>query len=217
MARYSCARVRSPPKPLCRSRQRWASYPSPWSFPGESGDSPHCHRQPTPVSATGPWNKRALSNTKSSTNTYTMALVVDDEQQPDALEAALTTLGCSPMGLVLVIGAGGDRDTGKRPAMGDRRAPRRRAGGHRRQPPQRGSRRHPRRRARRGRERPRDRSRVAAVVEIGSRRKAISRTPSRSPGQDSVLVAGQSAERDFAERSPRCASSTPVTTASRRA
>ena len=48
--------------------------------------------------------------------------LVDYAHKPDAVEAALRTLRplVAPGGrLVCVIGAGGDRDTGKRPVMGE--------------------------------------------------------------------------------------------------
>jgi UDP-N-acetylmuramoyl-L-alanyl-D-glutamate--2,6-diaminopimelate ligase len=50
-------------------------------------------------------------------------VVVDYAHKPDAVEAALSTLRPlvgKPTGrLICVIGAGGDRDTGKRPVMGE--------------------------------------------------------------------------------------------------
>ena len=46
--------------------------------------------------------------------------IVDYAHKPDAVEAALNALRPLTRGrLVLVIGAGGDRDTGKRPVMGE--------------------------------------------------------------------------------------------------
>ena len=46
--------------------------------------------------------------------------IVDYAHKPDAVEAALAALRPLTRGrLLLVIGAGGDRDTGKRPVMGE--------------------------------------------------------------------------------------------------
>nr|WP_217996912.1 UDP-N-acetylmuramoyl-L-alanyl-D-glutamate--2,6-diaminopimelate ligase [Nocardioides jensenii] len=48
------------------------------------------------------------------------SVVVDYAHKPDAVEAALRTLRPLTAGrLIIVIGAGGDRDTGKRPVMGE--------------------------------------------------------------------------------------------------
>ena len=98
------------------------------------------------------------------------AVVVDYAHKPDAVAAALATLRPLTRGrLIVVLGAGGDRDPGKRPLMGEiAAARRRRARRHRRQPAQRGPRGDPRRDP--GRD---DRRHAPRCVEIGDRRAAI--------------------------------------------
>ena len=55
-----------------------------------------------------------------STRGQDFLAIVDYAHKPDAVEAALAALRPLTAGrLVLVIGAGGDRDTGKRPVMGE--------------------------------------------------------------------------------------------------
>ena len=115
--------------------------------------------------------------------------VVDYAHKPDAVTAALEALRPLTSGrLIVVIGAGGDRDPGKRPLMGEIAARLcRRARGHRRQPAHRGPGRDPGRGARR-----RARRRDAAEVRRGrDRREAIAlavrqagpATPSWSPAR----------------------------------
>ena len=80
-----------------------------------------------------------------------LAVIVDYAHTPDAVALALRAARTATKGrLFAVVGCGGDRDPGKRPAMGAAAA---KAGGRRdrdrRQPAQRGPGRDPRRRARR--------------------------------------------------------------------
>ncbi len=118
-------------------------------------------------------------------------VVVDYAHKPDALEAVLATLRPLTEGrVIVVIGAGGDRDTIKRPVMGEiADAPRRRRGRHRRQPPVGGPGGHPVRRAGRGGRRCR-----RAVLEIGDRRLAIREAVLRAEPGDVVLIAGKGHE-----------------------
>ena len=90
--------------------------------------------------------------------------VVDYAHKPDAVTAALTALRPSTSGrLVVVIGAGGDRDPGQAAPDGRGRGPAgRRARRHRRQPPHRGAGRDPRRPPRRYDGRARRRARRGA-------------------------------------------------------
>jgi UDP-N-acetylmuramoyl-L-alanyl-D-glutamate--2,6-diaminopimelate ligase len=121
-------------------------------------------------------------------------VVVDYAHKPDALEAALAALRPLTAGrLLLVIGAGGDRDTGKRPVMGAIGArladvlvvtddnPRSEDPGSIRAAVLAGA-----------RDVPQDER--AEVVEIGSRRDAIRRAVALARDGDTVLVAGKGHE-----------------------
>ncbi|WP_346766641.1 UDP-N-acetylmuramoyl-L-alanyl-D-glutamate--2,6-diaminopimelate ligase [Nocardioides sp. JQ2195] len=118
------------------------------------------------------------------------SVVVDYAHKPDAVEAALTTLRPLTDGrLVVVIGAGGDRDTGKRPVMGEIAArladlvivtddnPRTEDPGAIRAEVLAGA-----------------RGGHAEVIEVGNRRDAIREALARASFGDIVLVAGKGHE-----------------------
>jgi UDP-N-acetylmuramoyl-L-alanyl-D-glutamate--2,6-diaminopimelate ligase len=117
--------------------------------------------------------------------------IVDYAHKPDAVEAALAALRPLTAGrLVLVIGAGGDRDTGKRPVMGEIGArladvlvvtddnPRTEEPGAIRAALLAGT----------------DGVRGAEVLEVGDRRAAIRRAVAMARSGDTVLIAGKGHE-----------------------
>ena len=116
------------------------------------------------------------------------AVFVDYSHKPDALEAVLRTArGLTRGRLIVVFGAGGDRDRGKRPLMGARGGRARRRGDHHlRQPAQRGP------RGDHGRDRARARPDAERVVD---RRAAIERAVALAAPGDVVVVAGKGHER----------------------
>ncbi|MEJ7756400.1 MAG: cyanophycin synthetase [Nocardioidaceae bacterium] len=121
--------------------------------------------------------------------------LVDYAHKPDALQAVLEALGPVTDGrLIVVVGAGGDRDTGKRPLMGRIAATAcDLAHRHRRQPADRGPGRHPRARSSTARSR---RSHVAPRSSRSPGDVTPSRTPCRSArAGDCLLVAGKGHER----------------------
>ncbi len=133
-------------------------------------------------------------------------VVVDYAHKPDAVAAALATLRPLTQGrLIVVLGAGGDRDPGKRPEMG-----RLAADGadllarHRRQPAERGAGRHPRGDPRRHEPEAAPRSSRSATGAS-----AIAEAVRRARPGDVVLIAGKGhesgqevAERDASVRRP---------------
>jgi UDP-N-acetylmuramoyl-L-alanyl-D-glutamate--2,6-diaminopimelate ligase len=117
--------------------------------------------------------------------------IVDYAHKPDAVEAALAALRPLTTGrLVLVLGAGGDRDTGKRPVMGEIGArladvlvvtddnPRTEDPAAIRAAMMRGT----------------EQASGAEVLEIGDRREAIRRAISLARPGDTVVVAGKGHE-----------------------
>jgi UDP-N-acetylmuramoyl-L-alanyl-D-glutamate--2,6-diaminopimelate ligase len=117
--------------------------------------------------------------------------IVDYAHKPDAVEAALAALRpLTPGRLVLVIGAGGDRDTGKRPVMGEIGArladvlvvtddnPRTEEPGAIRAALLAGT----------------DGVQGAEVLEVGDRRTAIRRAVAMARSGDTVLIAGKGHE-----------------------
>ena len=127
-------------------------------------------------------------------NDLGVTVVVDYAHKPDAVEAAVGTLRPLTDGsLVVVIGAGGDRDTGKRPVMGEIAArladlvivtddnPRSEEPASIRAAMLAGTREVP------------DAAR-AEIVEIGDRRAAIAAALERARPGDVVLIAGKGHE-----------------------
>jgi UDP-N-acetylmuramoyl-L-alanyl-D-glutamate--2,6-diaminopimelate ligase len=121
-------------------------------------------------------------------------VVVDYAHKPDAVTAALTTLRPLTRGrLVVVIGAGGDRDQGKRPLMGEIAArladlvvvtddnPRTEDPAAIRAAIVEGARSVPE-------------AERAEVVEVGDRREAVRLAVSRASAGDTVIVAGKGHE-----------------------
>ena len=119
--------------------------------------------------------------------------VVDYAHKPAALAAVLDAIRDGLSGrLIVVVGAGGDRDTGKRPVMGAEAAmPRRPADRHRRQPPVRGPGRDPRAGAGRRPRGRRGRARSARSATGGRRSGRRSRPPATG---DAVVIAGKGHE-----------------------
>ena len=142
-----------------RSRTRWSRPGLAIATGGDAGS--RCSRRST--SLKGAKGRLDLVGERNGAPIF-----VDYAHKPDALAKALEALRpYVKRKLVVVFGAGGDRDKGKRPLMGaiaaEKRRPRHR---HRRQSAQRKSGRDPRRD-------PRRRARRANVREIGDRREAI--------------------------------------------
>ncbi len=119
------------------------------------------------------------------------AVFVDYSHKPDALEAVLRTArGLTRGRLIVVFGAGGDRDRGKRPLDGARGGRARRRGDHHlRQSAQRGP------RGDHGRDRGRGVRPARRVDRVIDRHAAIERAVALAAPGDVVVVAGKGHER----------------------
>ena len=157
---------------------------------------------PTPSSPAG-WSRSTPASRSSPSSTTRTPRTPSRPRWPRC--------AAPPSGrLITVLGCGGDRDPGKRAAMGTAAAPAERCPGRdRRQPALRGPGRHPRRHARRRRRGPRGRPRRGA----GDRRPAGGDRRRRRPGRAGRHGAGRrQGPRDRpGGRAARCTPSTTAT------